>query len=249
MSMSNIISIVSGKGGVGKTTFSVNLAAALNEFSRDNTVVDVDVGNPNLALHLGLQHTPLAIQDVLNGDAKIHHTIHVHPTGLRVIPASLSAKKSTADFSKLGKILGELQGIVLLDSPPGSGKDIVPILDSSDTIIVITNPEVSAVTDAAKLIKLAKDMKKEKIGVVINRVRDDFFELTSDEVEIMCEAPIISRIPEDSNIRKAVFENLPVLHRNPYSNAAIAFRYLAARLIGEEYVPPTFLFLRRILNR
>ena len=113
---------------------------------------------------------------------------------------------------------------------------------------MVTNPEISAVTDALKVIKLAKDLRKDNIGVVINRVRSDAYELNSDEVELMCETPIISRISEDQNIRKASFENIPVVFRNPYSNSSVDFKYLAARLLRKEYEPPSFLTLRRILN-
>jgi cell division ATPase MinD len=246
--MSNIIAVVSGKGGVGKTTFSINLAAALKEFGQDSIIVDVDLGNPNMALQLGIPSMPLTLQEVLAGEAKIHHSIFHHPVGLKVIPSSLSMSKVVADLSKLRKILRGLDDIVILDSPPGLNENVVAILNAADSVVIVTNPEISAVTDASKVIKLAKDLRKDNIGVVINRVRNDAYELNSDEVELMCETPIISRISEDMNIRRASFENVPVVFRNPHSHASIDFKYLAARLLRKEYEPPNFLALRRILN-
>lgn len=246
--MSNIISVVSGKGGVGKTTFSVNLSAALNEFNHDNVLVDADISNPNIGLHLGLPHMPLTLQDVLRGGVDINHTIR-HLNGLKIVPASLSVENSQADFSKLKDSLNELNSTVIVDSPPGLNEDILSIMDASDKIIVITNPEVSAVADAVRTIKVAKKNGKYNLGIIINRVREDSFELSPDEVEIMCESPILATIHEDKNVRKAIFENLPVVQRNPNSIASIEFMCLAARLVGIDYAPPRFLFLRKILSR
>jgi septum site-determining protein MinD len=244
----SIIGVVSGKGGVGKTTFSINLAAALKEFGQESIIVDVDVHNPNVALQLGIPSMPLTLQEVLAGEAKIHHSIFHHPVGLKVIPSSLSMSSACSDLSELRKHLMKLNDIVILDSPPGLNEHVVSVLNASDSVIVVTNPEISAVTDALKVIKLAKDLRKDNLGVVINRVRNDTFELNSDEVELMCETPIVSRISEDANIRRASFENVPVVFRNPYSQSSIDFMYLAARLLRKEYEPPKFLAVRRALN-
>lgn len=244
----SIIGVVSGKGGVGKTTFSINLAAALKQFGQESVIVDVDIHNPNIALHLGIPSMPLTLQEVLTGEAKIHHSIFYHPVGLKVIPSSLSMSNANVDLSDLRKHLIKLNEIVILDAPPGLSENVIAVLNASDSVIVVTNPELSAVTDALKVIKLAKDLRKDNLGVVINRVRNDAYELNSDEVELMCETPIVSRISEDPNIRKAAFENVPVVFRNPYSPASIDFMYLAARLLRKEYEPPRFLLLRRILN-
>ncbi|HIE33818.1 MAG TPA: septum site-determining protein MinD [Candidatus Altiarchaeales archaeon] len=248
--MSKIIGVVSGKGGVGKTTFSINLAAALSEFGQESIVIDLDVQNPNISLQLGIPPMPLTLQDALEGNVKINHSIFYHPVGLKVIPSSIAMvdKKREHDLSKLKKILRELDDIIILDSPPGMDNTVKSVIDCSDMVMVVTNPEIPAVTDALKVIKLAKEMRKDNIGVILNRVRDDTYELTSDEVELMCEVPIISRISEDPNIRKASFENMPLIHKNDLSKASIDFKYLAARLLRKEYEPPNLLFLRRLLK-
>lgn len=247
--MTNIIGVVSGKGGVGKTTFSINLAVALNELGRDCIVVDADVSNPNVTLHLGIPSVQLTLQDVLNGEVKIQHSIFLHPCGLKIIPSSISMSKDNMSLFGLKEILTDLNEWVIIDSPPGLDENINVILDAADSIIVVTNPEMAAVTDAIKTIKLAKDMHKNNISVVINRVRNDSYELTSDEIELVCETPIISTISEDENVRKSGFETMPVIHRNPYAHATIDFKYLAARLLRVEYEPPSLLFLRRLISR
>ena len=119
----------------------------------------------------------------------------------------------------------------------------------SNQVIVVTNPEVPAVTSAVKVIKMAKQLRKSNIGVVVNRIRDDSFELIRDEVEVMCETPIIGMIPEDSAVRRSGFETMPVVHHEPNSPASVQFKRLAARLVGEEYIPPRFLQMRRLWER
>ncbi len=246
--MSKIISIVSGKGGVGKTTLAINLAAALQEFNHHNVIVDADVDNPNVHLHLDFPYIPLTLQDVLKGEAHINHAIRVHPSGLKIVPSSHSSTGYT-DLSNLGTVLKPLSDTVILDSPPGINNNIRSILDISDKIVVVTTPEVPAITDAVKTIKETKQLKKNDIGVVINRVRDDSYELTRDEVEIMCETPIIGIIPEDSSLRRANFENMSAIHREPYSSASIQLKNMAARMLGVDYTPPNFLPIRRALNK
>jgi cell division ATPase MinD len=246
--MPNVISVVSGKGGVGKTTFSINLAAALNEFGHNNLLIDADVSNPSLLLLLHIAHVPLTLQDVINDGAKIEHAIRVHHTGLRVVPTS-HALDNKLDLSKLQAAISSVPETVIIDSPPGIDENLRAILEMSNQVIVVTNPEVPAVTSAVKVIKMAKQLRKSNIGVVVNRIRDDSFELIRDEVEVMCETPIIGMIPEDGAIRRAGFETMPVIHHEPHAPASVQFRRLAARLVGEEYIPPRFLKLRRVWER
>ena len=247
--MSEIISVVSGKGGVGKTTFSINFAAALKEFGKEVIVVDADTYNPNVGLRLGLPTLAVSLQDVLNGEVKVHHSVFMHPTGLKVIPASVSFDKMGSNLSKLRDVLLELEGTVIIDSPPGLNDDVKAIIKASDIVFVITNPEHAAVIDAIKTIKLAKSLGKNRIYVIVNRVTGDAYELTTDEIELLCETPVLASISEDQNIRKANFENIPVIYRNPYSKASIDLRFLISRLFGIEYKPPPFLFLRRLFDR
>ncbi len=247
--MPNVISVVSGKGGVGKTTFAINLAAALNEFGHNNLLIDADVSNPNMLLMLQIPHVPLTLQDVIRDKVDIEHAIRVHHTGLRIVPTS-HAFDNKLDLSKLGEAIETLPETIILDSPPGiDDANIRSILDLSDRVIVVTNPEIPAVTAAAKIIKLAKNLKKTNIGVVLNRIRDDQFELIKDEVEIMCETPIIGTIPEDPAVRRAGFDTLPVVHHSPLAPSTVQYMRLAARLLGKEYSPPKYLSIKRLLAK
>lgn len=248
--MEKIISVVSGKGGVGKTTFVSNIGLTLNSLNKDVVVVDADLSTANLGLQLGFYHFPLGLQDALDGNIKIADTIYTHPSGLKVVPASVSLSYLNKNPSpyRLKSLLSDLKGLVLIDSPPGIGKEVFLSIKASDEIIVVTNPEIPAVTDALKVIKVAREWKKEPIGIVVNRTKDSY-ELRPDEIEAMCEAPVIGMIPEDNHVKRSMFERTPLVNYKPYSPASIAFKKIASNLIGEEYTPPRFHKIRNMLNR
>ncbi len=90
--MSNIIVITSGKGGVGKTTTAINLAAAINHFKKDVLVIDGNLTTPNVALHLGAAEVPVNLNHVLLGKAAPHEAIYEHNSGIKIMPSSLSIK-------------------------------------------------------------------------------------------------------------------------------------------------------------
>src|SRR3989339_743502 len=108
--MSRIITITSGKGGVGKTTTSINLAAALNFFGKDVIIVDANLTTPNVGLHLGAPIVPVSLNHVLLGKAKVSDAIYEHESGTKIIPSSLSVKElRRLDHSKLKEISKKLR--------------------------------------------------------------------------------------------------------------------------------------------
>ncbi len=246
--MEKIIGIVSGKGGVGKTTFTANLGLAITQLGKDVVAVDADLSTSNLGLQLGFYQFPLGLQDALEGNIGILNAIYTHPSGFKVIPASISLdylSKNPTPY-RLKSVLSDLNGIVLIDSPPGLREDALLVLKACDELLIVTNPEIPAVTDALKVIKVAREMGKEPLGIVVNRVKDKF-ELTTEEIEEMTDLKVIGRIPEDKNIKRSMFEKTPIVHLKPHSKSAIEFNKLAAALIGAEYSPPGR--FRRLLSR
>jgi cell division ATPase MinD len=248
--MEKIIGIVSGKGGVGKTTFTANVALAMANFGRDVVAVDVDLSTSNLGLQLGFYQFPLGLQDALDGNIGILNAIYTHPSGLKVVPASISLNYITKNPTpyRLKSVLSDLNGIILIDSPPGLREDALLVLKACDDLVLVTNPEIPAVTDALKVIKVAREMGKEPLGIVVNRTRDKF-ELTTDEIEEMCDLNVIGRVPEDRDVKRSLFEKTPIVSLKPHSRASVEFKRIAAALVGEEYSPPGMLGLRRLLSR
>lgn len=237
--MTRIIAVIGGKGGVGKTTLTSNLATALAELGQDVVAVDANLTTPNLGMHLGLHFAPNTLHDVLKGKSKLKEAIYPHPVGFKVVPASLSIEDlEGVDPGRLYEVTLNLLGksdFVILDSAAGLGREAVAAMNASDEILLITNPDLPSVSDALKTIKLAENMNKKIIGVVVNKVRGKNYELTKSEIEEMTGYPVIAQIPDDKNVVKAIFAKMPVVNYIPDSLASIEFKRLAHTLVGRQF--------------
>lgn len=243
------IGIVSGKGGTGKTVVAINLALAFYKFGKNVTIVDADVTASNLALQLGIYHFPKTLQNVLMDGIKIKSSIYCYNSSIDFIPSSISLGAIRTDMHKFKKTLEELKGIVLVDSPPGLSHDALNVLDAVDDIIIVTVPEVQTVANALKVIKIAHKKKKHIWGIVLNRCKFDGYELSRKEIEETTEVPIIGEISEEKNMRKSLFQNIPISEFDPYSKATIEFEKIAAKLLDRRYEPPRNLGLKRLMSK
>ena len=247
--MQRVIGVLSGKGGVGKTVTAINLSAALHQFGFDTTVVDADISSANLTVHLGLPDATVSLQDVLDGKAHLYKAIRVVPKGLRIIPSSLSLEKTSADMSKLKKVIrGSLEGITIIDAPPGFSDQTNDIMDACDDILIVTNPDVPSVTDAVKVTEISKRKGKNALGIVVTRLENSKIEVMASEIGALCELPILAEIPEDKSVKKSIYERVPLVFNSPYSDAAIGYKKLAALIAGVPYSPPAMLALRRLFG-
>jgi septum site-determining protein MinD len=246
--MSRIIGIVSGKGGVGKTTTTINLAFALHQLNERVVAVDCDLGTSNMCIQLGFYQFPYALQNVLENDVSIGEIVYIHPTGLRFVPASISMSMVNADTTKLKRTLAQLNTTILVDSPPGLDKLAREVMNACDELLIVTNPELSAVTDAIKVIEIANTSGKQVLGAILNRVENKNYELTVDEVEDALGVNIVGIIPEDKKVKEAAFHKLPVAYYAPYSKASLAYMEIAAGLFNKGFERPKFLFLRRLVG-
>lgn len=245
--MTRLITLCSGKGGVGKTTISTNLAAALHKFGKDVMLVDGNTTTPNVSVILGMPKLPITIQDVLAGNAKLEDSVYLHPSGLKVIPAGLSMKHNKQKHKKkMAKVFNELVGTIeygLIDCSAGLGNEAKNAMEAGDEFILITNPEIHALTDGLKAIEHAREIGVKTLGVILNRVNNKSYEMSKENVEEFLETPVIGMIPEDESIKKAIAIKKPLIYAYPNSPASRAIKRLAARMIGEDYrtiEPETF---------
>jgi septum site-determining protein MinD len=109
------------------------------------------------------------------------------------------------------------------------------VIDLADELIIVTNPEMPAITDALKTIKLAEERNKSVIGVIITRVKKNEIEMQPETVKEMLEVPILGMIPEDISVSKALNQKAAVIHTHPKSNASRAYKEIAAKLLDVEY--------------
>lgn len=239
--MSKIITISSGKGGVGKTVTAINLAIALNQYGKNVIIVDSNLTTPNVALHLGAPVVPITLNHVLQGRKRINQAIYIHHSGTKVVPASISID-SLRDirpelFYKALQQLKKMSDFVIVDSAAGLGREALLAIESSDDLIIVTNPELPAITDALKTIKLAEKLNKNVAGVIVTRTRNDGKELSMKNIKAMMEKPILARVPEDDAVRESIMLRNAVVLTHPKSKAAKSYKRLAAKLAGQEYKP------------
>ncbi len=214
-----LITITSGKGGVGKTTTAINLGAALNQFGKEVIVVDANLTTPNIGLHLGAPIVPVNLNHVLLGKARIADAIYEHESGTKIIPSSLSIKElKRLNHSKLKDVARKLRRMadyVIFDSAAGLGEEALVSMKVADELIVVTNPEIPAVTDALKTIKLAEDIGKEVKGVIVTRVKGRSTEMSISNIRDMLDIPIIGVVPEDKNVQASLRNKDALLHSYP----------------------------------
>ena len=237
--MARTIAIISGKGGVGKTTTAINLGCALKHFEKDVTIVDANVTTPNIGLHLGAPITPITIHDVLKGKKHIKAALYKHHSGTKVIPGSIAYKDARkvpiARLSAVLKGLDKTTEFILLDSAAGLGNEAMSALKSAEEIIIIANPEIPSVTDALRTIKIAKEENKKILGVVVTKTNPKNPNLSVKDVEAILETPVIGIIPEDRAIKNALSQKDSVLFTDPKSASAIQYKKLAAEILGIQY--------------
>ena len=240
--MTRFITVVSGKGGVGKTSTAINLGAALSYFGKDVIVVDANLTTPNVGLHLGVPVVPVNLHDVLQGKNKIHDAMYIHPSGTKIVPASISVKDlKKTDALRLPFNVRKLDGsadFVIIDGAAGLGNEALGAIHSCDNLLIVTNPELPAITDALKAVKVADEIGKDVLGVVLTKSAECERDVSVSNIETLLEKPVISVIPFDSSMREALVMKDAVVFTHPKSPAAVAYKKLAAMLIGREYKEP-----------
>lgn len=241
--MAKLIAVISGKGGVGKTTTAINVGAALNSFGKDVIVLDANLTTPNVGLHLGAPIVPINLNHVLLGKAKMSDAIYEHESGTKIVPSSLSVKElRRLNHKKLRDVtkgLRRMADFVLFDSAAGLGEEAVSSMEAADELIIVTNPEIPAVTDALKTAKLAEELGKPIIGVVVTRVRGTKTEMPLGNIREMLDLPLLGVVPEDSHMQSALSQKDALFHTHPSSRASRAYKRIAAKLAGISYTEPS----------
>ena len=237
--MAKIIVITSGKGGVGKTTTAINLAVAMNYFGKEVLVIDGNLSTPNIGIHLNAPEVPVNLNHVLLEKAEPFEAVYEHESGIKIIPASISIKElkriKPEKMKNFKRDFKKISENIIVDCAAGLGNETVCAIDMADELIIVTNPEIPAITDALKAVKIAEQMKKPVRGVIVTKVKKDKIELSPDVVKEMLEVPILGMIPEDDYVKKSINIKNALVHIFPKSKAARAYKEVAAKILGVEY--------------
>jgi septum site-determining protein MinD len=234
--MGRIITVISGKGGVGKTTSTINLGAALNSLKREVIIVDLNLNTPNIGVHLGAPIVPVTLNHVLKGKAEIDEAIYEHSSGTKIVPSSLSLKEitnfNTRKIPFIIRRLRDMADYIILDSAAGFSEEAIATIQAADEVVVVTNPELPAVTDALKAIKVAREQGKEVKGVIVTRHKGAKYEMSLSSIRSMLEVPIIGVIPEDDSVKYALTRRDAVVHTHPRSKVSKKYKEMAHKING-----------------
>ena len=239
-----VISIASGKGGVGKTNVSINLAIALAGQGKNVTILDADLGLANIDVLLGL-HSDNNLSNVMNGECELEEILLDGPAGIKVIPASSGVKNmaemSPAQHAGLVSAFSSLShniDILLVDTAAGISDSVVSFSRAAQEVLVVVCDEPASITDAYALIKLLnKEQGVFKFHILANmvsgpqqgrevydklsRVSDRFLDVALDYV---------GHVPYDEHLQKAVKRQKSVVEAFPRSRSAQAFQTLSKKV-------------------
>ncbi|CEF39589.1 MULTISPECIES: septum site-determining protein MinD [Acetobacter] len=270
--MSKVLVVTSGKGGVGKTTTTAALGAALAKGGQSVVLVDFDVGLRNLDLVMGAERRVVFdLINVIQGDANLAQALikDKRVDNLSLLPASQTRDKDALTSEGVAKVIDELRkkfDWVICDSPAGIERGAQMAMYHADVAVIVTNPEVSSVRDSDRIIGMldsttAKAKKGEKLEkhLLITRydpqraAKGDM--LGTDDVLDILSIPLLGIIPESGDVLRASNVGAPVTIAEPDSAPARAYTDAARRLNGEklEVTIPTerkglfdWLFKRRV---
>ncbi|RLK48742.1 flagellar biosynthesis protein FlhG [Alkalispirillum mobile] len=239
-----VIAITSGKGGVGKTNVSVNLAAALSARNQRVMLMDADLGLANVDVMLGLSPRK-NLSHVIDGTATLDEVLLRAPGDFTIVPASSGTQRmaelTPAEHAGLIRSFSELShdlDYLLVDTAAGISDGVMSFAKASREVMVVVCDEPSSITDAYALIKvLNRDHGVERFHMVANRVRSPeegrmLFRKLSAATDRFLDLAIdyVGMVPEDDCLRRAVQKQQPVVTSFPGSPAARAFKDMAMRV-------------------
>lgn len=249
--MARIIVVTSGKGGVGKTTTSANIAMGLAKRGHKTAVIDFDVGLRNLDLIMGCERRVVYdLINVINGDASIKQALirDKRCDQLYILPASQTRDKDALSEEGVNKILGELSKdfkYIVCDSPAGIERGAFLAMYYADDAFVVTNPEVSSVRDSDRMLGiLASKSRRAVMGeepikeyLLLNRYSPDRVKLgdmlSVDDVQEILSLHLLGVIPESKTVLNASNAGIPVI-LDEKSDAGQAYVDIVGRYLGEK---------------
>ena len=239
------IVVTSGKGGVGKTTMTANVGAALAASGAAVVLVDADVGLRNLDIVMGLEaRVRHHVLDVLEGLASVDEALvsDKRVPSLKLLAAAQTREKDDVDTAAFRDLIGTLRDrfdYVLIDCPAGIEMGFANAIVAADEAIVVCTPEVSAVRDADRVVGLLGDGRK--VQLIVNRVRPEMVRkgkmLSVEDVNDILHLPLLGVIAEAPDVIVSTNRGQPVA-LDPASEVGEAYRTIARRITGQDTAAP-----------
>lgn len=237
-----VVTITSGKGGVGKTTTTANIGAALAAQGKSVVLIDADIGLRNLDIVLGLENRIVYdLVDVVEGTCRLRQAMirDKRLPNLHLIPAAQTREKESVSPHQMVALCDELRkqfDYTIIDSPAGIEQGFRNSIAGADEVIVVTNPEVSAVRDADRIIGLVEAAELPVPRLILNRVDASMVKrgemMSLEDVTDILAISVIGMVPMDENIVMSTNRGEPAA-LDMDSRAGEAFRQIAQRITGQ----------------
>jgi septum site-determining protein MinD len=245
MMSARVVTVTSGKGGVGKTTLTANIASALAKLDKKVVAIDADIGLRNLDVVMGLENRIVYdLVDVVEGRCRLRQAMikDKRQSELYLIPAAQTRDKMSVSPSDMVLVCDQLRDemdYVIIDSPAGIERGFRNAVAPADQVLIVTNPEISAVRDADRIIGLIEAEEKGPGQLIINRIKPQLVArgdmLSVEDVLDVLAIALIGVIPEDETILVSTNQGLPVaMNSTNGSSASQALSNVAHRLEGRE---------------
>ena len=231
------ICFASGKGGVGKSTIVANLGIALSNFKLKTVLVDGNLEGPSLGLIMGVKPNVASIHDVLSGDLGVENAI-VKVDGVDVVVGELKVEGLLdINFELLEKAIEELEKkyeVVLVDSPPGLGRDAVVAISACYEMVLVVTPEITSISEALKTIIIARKLGTRVVGTIINMAGSKY-DIPHERISDILELPILGILPLDEETKRALMEGKPMILLKPRSRFSREIQEIAAKFMERIY--------------
>ena len=240
--MSEVIVIVSGKGGVGKTTTTANLGTGLASHGKKVALIDADIGLRNLDVVMGLENRIVFdLVDVVEGNCRLKQALIRDKThsNLFLLPTAQTKDKTAVSPEQMRKLCDQLRDefeYVLIDCPAGIEQGFKNAIAGADKAIVVTTPEVSAVRDADRIIGLLEASELPPPLLILNRIKPDMVKrgdmMTLEDVAGILAIDVLGIVPDDESIIISTNRGEPCVS-DEKSLAGQAYRDITRRMLGE----------------
>jgi flagellar biosynthesis protein FlhG len=246
--VTRVIAVTSGKGGVGKTSLSINLGVAMSMNRESVAIIDGDLGLGNVDVLLDIK-PKYNLQHLLSGEHTVKEVMVEGPGGVQIIPGG-NGLRELADLAdwQIGEVIARLNPIenfartIFLDTGAGLGRNVTQFLLAADEVLLVTTTEPHAITDAFAVAKvLALERPDIQIHLVVNRAE------TENEGRIVAEKflftgkrflnldiSLLGIVPDDPHASRAIKTQTPLVLAYPNSKAALAIQEIARKLMGEK---------------
>lgn len=245
--MSECIVITSGKGGVGKTTTSANLAVSLALQGQKVVVIDADIGLRNLDVILGLENRIVYdLVNVIEGECRLKQALirDKRTKGLYLLPAAQTRDKNAVSPDDMRRLVADLKkdfDFVIIDCPAGIEQGFKNSIAGADRALIVTTPEVSAIRDADRIIGLVEAHELPEPELIINRYRPGMVSrgdmMSREDILEILAIPLIGMVPDHEDIITSANRGMPVAFQED-SVVGAAFHRIAARVQGQELEIP-----------